>query len=523
MENKITVSYFKCDTQKGNELFQMVRDMLETMEVCGHKVEMILQKNNPFIATESYLCDDIIIFDGSLEDEEETMENNVGQQYDAMIEPMKAAPHVLFVSRSPVPFNVMCVWKGGYPKYIRTGVSEYEEILRNEEILTWLRDTLIKNGERLLNSNKLDHKYYRELSEKEKSEVLLAKIKGTDAEIKKDFEEEAQVFVSYLSRYSRYFGDKEKENCRYTVEDLIEYISRTQDIPLEQIGYFPPGSLSRELMTLQRRWEIVSITDDFIRNCRQFWILAAPGYARSWWTLSERITLSYLLAEEPEKCPDIYVAKYDPQSCSFRVEEYLNIEAKKGFLPKLNDTMVEELARYFVNSRPDMIGYENVWIMELMNRLPKFAVRFLTRQTYKKMKEFMPAFVDEVGKTLEEYEQAAVQSIKSDVYTKSFWEDWIMECPYCKAQNSNNRYSRETFLSPGKSDFCQVVKKQDFSYDSSKDRYTAACKVCGQRFYFNKGFLYRWYPIRGEGVHTGPGGKSIERKIAFYFVDEEKD
>ena len=96
-----------------------------------------------------------------------------------------------------------------------------------------------------------------------------------------------------------------------------------------------------------------------------------------------------------------------------------------------------------------------------------------------------------------------------------------MECPYCKMQNNNNRYNKETFLYPQKSSFCHVVKKHDFLYDAGKDRYAVVCKACGQKFYFKKGFFYRWYPIRGGGIHTGPGGKSIEKKTAFYFTEEE--
>lgn len=62
MDNKITVSYFRCDTQAGNELFIRTKDMLEKMDIGGRKTEVTLQKNNPFLATEAYLCDDVVIF-----------------------------------------------------------------------------------------------------------------------------------------------------------------------------------------------------------------------------------------------------------------------------------------------------------------------------------------------------------------------------------------------------------------------------------------------------------------------------
>ena len=272
MENTITVSYFKCDTKDGNELFIRIKDMLEKMDLGGKKIEVTLQENNPFLATEAYLCDDVVIFDGSLEDPEENKKSNAGQQYDAMLEPMKTASHVLIVSRSQIPFNVMCVRKGGYPNYIRTGISEYKEHITNDEILEWIKNIFMQDDTGLFNSHKLERNYYQGLPDQGKAEILNKMIKENVDESQTETKEDAQIFVSYLSRYSKYYSSRKSGSQEYTVEDLIEYISKTQGIPLEQIGYFPPGNLSRELMTVQRRWEIISVTDDFIRKCRQFWI-----------------------------------------------------------------------------------------------------------------------------------------------------------------------------------------------------------------------------------------------------------
>lgn len=521
MGNKITVSFFKCDTQEGDELFRRAKGMLEQMEIGGRKAEVVLRENNPFSATEAYLFDDIVIFDASLEDASQKPGDTIGSQYDAMLELMKSACHVLTVSRSQVPFNVTCAWKGGYPNYIKTGVAEYKETLDNGEILEWLRTMFLQKGENLVNQYKLDREIYEGLPYGEKMKALNDRAVENADRAAEAAEENAEVFISYLSRYSKYFPGGKGVDCGYTVEDLIAYIADTQNIPKEKIGYFPPGSLSRELMTVQRKWEIVSATDDFIRKCRQFWILSAPGYAKSWWTLSERVTLSYILEKEPENCPDIYVAKYHPESGSFYVEEYLDAAAKKKILPKLEESTVRELARYFANSRQGTVGYESVRPMRVMHHLPEQAIRFLSKRTYKLMEEYFPIIVEEMEMTTEEYEETAVQSSKSEVYAKSFWEDWIMECPYCKAQSSNGRYGRESFLNPGKSSFCQVVKERDFSYDAGKDRYTVVCRTCGHKFRLRKGFFYRWYPIRGINIRTGPGRKSVERKTAFYFTGEE--
>lgn len=510
MDNKITVSYFKCDTQKGNELFLETKNKLEALSIGAKKIEVNLQRNDPFVATEAYLCDDVIIFDGSLEDWEQDAGDNIGQQYDAMIEPMKSSSHVLIVARSQIPSNVKCMRKGGYPNDIKTGISRYKEYLDNKEIIDWIERTFKEKNKGLFNPHKLDRKYYQGLSEQEKAKILNKTIREIIDESEMLFGKDTQAFVSYLSRYSRNYPNQQQGNLEYTVEDLIDYIYQTQEI--QRVGYFPPGNLSRELMTAQRRWEIISVTDDFIRECKQFWILDTPDYDKSWWTFSELLTLKYILAEDPAKCPDIYVAKYDQENGCFRVKEYLDLESKKRFLPQIDEDTRHELARRFVNSRQDTVGYENIWLMKLKHHLPSPVIRFLSRQEYKMMKEIMPELFEEMG-TIEEYETAAVASYKSNVYSNSFWEDWIMECPCCKSRSSNKRYSMKTFLDPKKSPFCHVVKKHDI--EESEEGYTATCKVCKQEFYFQKGAFYRWYPIRGGGFHTGPGGKSIEKKTAF--------
>lgn len=522
MDQKITVSYFKCDSQMGEDLFKRTKSALEQSGVHGVPVEVTLRENDPFTATEAYLCDDVVIFDGSLGGEvPESAAADIGAQYDAMIEPMKSSDHVLIVSRTPVPFNVTCVWKGGYPKYIKTGEAVYKETLTNEEILLWIMNMFAQGDMQLLNPHKIEREYFRSLPEEKQNEVLQEKV-SENADRAKAHEPKAEVFISYLSRYSRYAHNPQEGEPGYTVEDLIEYISATQGISKDEIGYFPPGQLSQELMTTQRRWEIVSVTDDFISTCSQFWILDAPGYWSSWWTLSERITLSYKLASAPEQCPDIYVASFMPKNGGFKVKAYTGADEKKRFLPKITQETVQNIARYFANSRPGTVGYESVGIMILMHHLPKPAVDYMNRQSYKLMKQLFPATEEYIDETMEEFVDKGYSSVKSYAYTKSFWNDWVMECPYCK-EKSAHKYSQETFLKPVKSPFCRVVKSKALSYIREKDEFEYTCKGCGRKFYFEHGSYYRWYPVRGTGIRTGPGGRSIEKREALFFAKKKPE
>ncbi len=520
MNQKLTISYFMCNSKKGVELFQQAKGKLEQLGIQGHDVEIILRENDPLVAIEAYLCDDAIIFDGSLMDEADGSESSIGQQYDAMLEPMKASDHVLIVSRSEVPFNVLCTRKGGYPKYIQTGVAEYKESFDNDEILGWLIKTLEDNDLELPNPYKIERESFQKLSDKDKTNVLCQRIEKDVDQSETRRRKSEQVFISYLSRYSMRYKGRNQENAGYTVEDLIAYISQTQGIPRDQIGYFPPGNLSRELMSVQRRWEVVSLTYDFICGCKQFWIMVTPGYQDSWWTLSERFSLSYFLRNDPDKCPDIYVARFDAQSSRFKVQVYSDIEEKKKILPVLDETVYREMARYFANSRPDGVGYESVPPMRVFRHLPLPVLRALSGKIYQMAEEFTPlknSIMTDMSK--EEFVIQSCKSFKSYVYSKSFWEDWVMECPYCRKQ-SNGAYSIKTFMQPAKAKFCHVVHNKDISFNSKTKQFSYICPSCRHKYFFNAGAYYRWYPMRGNSIHTAPGGKSIEKKAAFFFVEE---
>ena len=325
MREKVIISYFKCGTPQGDELYRETKCELERSGIRGFDVEVVLRENDTLVGRDAFMCDDVIIFDASLEGEKP------GQQYDALMEVMLLSEYVLVVSRTSLPFNVVGTWKGGYP---RTRTGYYPESLTNPEILSWLKGVLSRLE--LPNSRKILRDYFYKLSVKDRI-IALATRTEADYDVEGvSYRQLLQVFVSYCSRYSGYFSGRKHQKDGYTVESLIQFISKTQNIPENEIGYFPPGKLSKELMTLQRRWEVVSETFKLISVCSQFWILHTPDYWESWWTLSERITLSYILSGLPERCPDIYVAKFDTNKGGFQVKAYLNLKEKRRLLPKLS-------------------------------------------------------------------------------------------------------------------------------------------------------------------------------------------
>lgn len=320
MREKVIVSYFKCNSPQGNELFQKVKCELENKGIHELEVEVVLRDNDTLVGRDAFMCDDVIIFDVSLDDED------VGRQYDALMESMLYSEYLLLVSRTILPFNVCGTWKGGYPRYLKAGVAHYKESMTNEEILLWLKATL--NRIKLPNPRKIQRHEFYNLTAEDRLRALCSRSRMDYATEEIGFKQLLRVFVSYCSRHSKYFSNQDSPKDGYTVEDLIQFISKTKEIHEDEIGYFPPGKLSRELMTLQRRWEVVSETFKLIFACAQFWILDTPDYWESWWTLSERVTLSYIITVLPEFCPDIYIAKFNPKQEDFQVRAYLSKKEK---------------------------------------------------------------------------------------------------------------------------------------------------------------------------------------------------
>lgn len=497
MREKVIISYFKCGTPQGDELYRETKCELERSGIRGLDVEVVLRENDTLAGRDAFMCDDVIIFDASLEGEKP------GQQYDALMEPMLLSEYVLVVSRTILPFNVVGTWKGGYPRYLRTGTAHYPESLTNPEILSWLKGVL--NRLELPNSRKILRDDFYKLSVRDRIMALAARTR-TDYEVEGvSYRQLLQVFVSYCSRYSGYFSGRKPQKDSYTVESLIQFISKTQSIPENEIGYFPPGKLSRELMTLQRRWEVVSDTFKPVFVCSQFWILDTPDYWESWWTLSERMTLSYILSALPERCPDIYVAKFDTNRGGFRIKAYLNLEEKRQLLPKLSQRTLRTIRLYFANSRTNSIGY--VRNTEFRKLAAKTAANFLPGPD---------EWRDEFAITIPEMKELFRPYWGDRPDSSSFWDDFILECPTCKQKCRHIHYSEKEFLFPLSTPFYHVVRKGDLQ-QAGQGMFRYTCPSCGRSFYFRPEAYYRWYPMEAESVLGLPDAKLVERKDIYVF------
>ena len=69
MREKVIISYFKCGTPQGDELYRETKCELERSGIRGLDVEVVLRENDTLVGRDAFMCDDVIIFDASLEGE----------------------------------------------------------------------------------------------------------------------------------------------------------------------------------------------------------------------------------------------------------------------------------------------------------------------------------------------------------------------------------------------------------------------------------------------------------------------
>lgn len=511
----ITISFFKAFSTEGEELFREFQKRMNGSTLRGYPVRVVEEKVYKMMpAISACFQSDVVIFDGSLEDGKH-------EQYHAALELMKGLDYVLIVSRTALPFNFMGMRKGGAPELVATGTTEYCPWKTNSEILDWLEDTLQNSSMQL----------------PRKLKMQMPKIKNrTQLESVKKFEEQlllesvelckhpTGVFVSYLSRYSKFSG--EKANAPF-VEELFGEISRVSSVPKEEIRYFPPGKISLEFMTGQRRFEIASITDDFFAGCKAFWIYDTEDYASSWWAYGERVSLSRIFHDSMDKCPAIYTAKPVKQpngSWKFDIKAYLTEEQKRGFLPDLTEKQMTELTQIYINSHPDSVAYEQIKKMRRLAKVPDIFLKLQAAAVYEQARSVIESVGELDDKARQELEnlkdvEYLKESVRSYAYTKEFWEDHILECLVCRAQVGEG-LDPESFMHFSKPYFYRLPpeKYRDIRRILQTGCHASVKLPCGHTFELAiSGTYHRWWTVKSD-VPTGPKGALVEQIDFVSFV-----
>ena len=510
----VTIAYFKAPTKQGKELYEIFQKKINNRLLRGHSVKLFDQTEYKMMPAITACLDFyVVIFDASIESEQSDM-----LQYRAAIELMKFLDHVLIVSRTTLPVNFAGMRKGGAPEMIKSGTSEYKTSMTNCEILEWIMDTLENSSIELPRKLKMDMR--PDEYEKNKQFVINIEAQMISNSVKKIHEEKG-VFVSYLSRYSKYYHGHHPEEPY--VEELFEDISRISGVPDSAITYFPPGKISLELMTAQRRFEIVSATEIFIKKCKAFWIYKTSDYDSSWWAFGEKMSLVHLYGRHMDKCPDIYIAKPvrgENGKWTFQIKKYLTVNEKTEFLPRLTPFEQRELDRLYINSNPMTTAYEQVEKMRRLASMPDLLLKLesklqaaFIRQQFQVLIEGLDADERDKKEALEEMQRTdrMIESVRSYVYSKEFWEIHLIDCPVCRAVSKSMMNSSKYMYFEDQ--YIYEIEEKDYQEIMKTVRngkiYTKKLP-CGHSVSLKQsGQYYRWWTVKND-IPSGPNEKLIE-------------
>lgn len=458
---QIRIQYFSCSpyyvgeekiTSKTQELKTMVYKLLKDLQNEIHLNFIFEEKlayglkgeiSSPFQLVKAALNNDIVIVDGSLEEDEFKKFNlDFGANYECITPAVMSLDNVLILSRTQIPLNLTPLRSnvkrmGKDEDKVNTnnnGRKGYQLEYSNEQIVSWLKNELtdMNNTHRLVRDAnlRLNIKNYKEgideLVRKQK-EIFEENTKFIESTRKE--EGKVKCFISYRGCYY----NRKKYGGKYNIPKVKEEINAFHKGNAD-ITVLPEGCLSNELMPEVRRWAFVSYIDRLITECDEFWIFETKhkegesqefGYWDSWWCMGEILTI--LRNKNDVLNGKLKVMKFDPDKKDGENISQVDISTWHSITSEEN----KELARYYANSDFLEAGYESVAQMRAMRRWP----RFLRKLKFKLMMKYIGStysnsFEDadfENEYKFEDFES----SIFSHVYDKSFMENRILTCGSC--------------------------------------------------------------------------------------------
>ncbi len=148
--------------------------------------------------------------------------------------------------------------------------------------------------------------------------------------------------------------------CYHEVEQFLKEAETQGNV---EILVLPPTSLcgDNEAHTPMRRWMLVGMLDDCLRDVGEVWVYYNDIYTDSWWTLAELVMVAYINFNRDEN-NKLRIKVYDAKEKRFLLEKDYPQFVKVA----INADQHRRLSRLLSNTRPDTMGPENI---EFINQL----------------------------------------------------------------------------------------------------------------------------------------------------------
>lgn len=346
-----------------------------------------------------------------------------GGVYPALTAQINTLNHVIVISENNLPLNIT-PYRGVYPtkdgqKY---SIDDIVNKLPNVIGCSLKEDTYPR----------LPEDIYKDFMEYQLDmENMLAQ--SIDAQ-KKRKSGKIPVMISYRNSHS-----DEVEKFKSIIESTsLENAKKRIEMGVPgqyEIKVLPPASLcgEYEAHTPMRRWMLVGLLEDHIREVEEVWIYESRDkdgnidYTNSWWTIAELIMVANINHNKDYR---IKIRVYNPFT-----EKFYDTTPQK-YIVSLTDVQHNKLARYLSNTRPDTMGPE---CMDQIEQLKFVAdtLRISDEETKEEMKSNMRAnFEQSVPHNIDAYEREKMindmvvmysdpdeieRYINDDVFKESFW------------------------------------------------------------------------------------------------------
>ncbi len=358
----ISLSYFT-----GEQHSENFEQIIHLAEEVGYSVRIYESKeSSQFDFLQAVYRDMVTIVDATIPDD-----LTLSTVYPLLTAHVNTLDHILVFSDKQYEDNTQILPLNITPQRVRTD--------KDEDLLTWLRVQL---------KDVKAHQYYDrfEIESIEKLaeyKLPMEKVIAASLELHKPKKEETKrVMISY-----RNICSKEVELFRKREEAKGEV----------EIKVFPPGSLcgDYEAHTPMRRWMLVGLLDDHIREVDEVWVYYNDIYTNSWWTLAELVMVANINYDRNED-DKIKIKVYDSEEKRFLTEK----EYPEFVKVSLNPDQHRRLARLLSNTRPDTMGPETIeninqlkQIVPIMRNMPKFMRNKLVNQMRPLLEQGVPTSI----------------------------------------------------------------------------------------------------------------------------------
>lgn len=358
----MTLSYFT-----GEQHSENYRQIIRIAEDLGYTVRIYeFNESSQFDFLQAVYRDKATIVDATIHDD--MTQSTV---YPLLTAHVNILDHILVFSDKHYEDGSQILPLNITPQRARAG--------KDKDLLAWLRVQLedLKN-----------HQYY-ERFEIESIEAL--------ANYKDRME---QVIVDSLALRERKKGDKKRVMISYRNSCSLEVEQFRKEVEVQgkvEIKVLPPGSLcgDYEAHTPMRRWMLVGLLDDHIREIDEVWVYYNDIYANSWWTLAELVMVANINYDRNED-DKIKIKVYDSKGKRFLTEK----EYPEFIKVSLDTDQHRRLARLLSNTRPDTMGPENIeninqlkQIVPIMRNMPKFLRNRLVKQMRPLLEQGVPTSI----------------------------------------------------------------------------------------------------------------------------------